>query len=314
MAAGSRLLEGDTSHREGLDEGLSRPRHCRLSPLRCGPRCERLGKDVALTPIADAIEANLGRRPTQLSADAGYCSDANLAALEGRGIDAYVAPGRAKHASAGEGGGARIAAMREKIKAGGHGSPYRLRKQLPEPVFGQIKQARGFCQFLLRGVEKVAAEWGCPDRPGQSGQEAIPVWFNPSRMHIWTRLEPSAIGKTGYGVYPDGMVEQDGQVGQLLKKLDDLGIAKDTIVIYTSDNGAEVFSWPTAAPRHSGARRIPTGRAPIERRRWCAGFGVSIASAVRWVTRYNTGQISPSPSGGDRRSGRIEGSATICSA
>ena len=113
-----------------------------------------------LTPIADAIQANLGRKPTQLSADAGYCSDANLAALEERGIDAYIAPGRAKHASAGEGGGARIAAMREKIKAGGHHSPYRLRKQLPEPVFGQIKQARAFRQFLLRGVERVAAEWG----------------------------------------------------------------------------------------------------------------------------------------------------------
>ena len=113
-----------------------------------------------LTPIADAIEANLGKKPTQLSADAGYCSDANLAAMEEREIDAYIAPGRAKHAGEGEGGGARLAAMREKIKAGGHASPYRLRKQLPEPVFGQIKQARGFRQFLLRGVEKVAAEWG----------------------------------------------------------------------------------------------------------------------------------------------------------
>jgi Transposase DDE domain len=49
--------------------------------------------------------------------------------------------------------------MRAKIKAGGHASPYRLRKQLPEPVFGQIKQARGFRQFLLRGFEKVRAEW-----------------------------------------------------------------------------------------------------------------------------------------------------------
>src|SRR5271156_553475 len=54
----------------------------------------------------------------------------------------------------------RVEARRAKIKAGGHASPYRLRKQLPEPVFGQIKQARGFRQFLLRGVEKVAAEWG----------------------------------------------------------------------------------------------------------------------------------------------------------
>ena len=51
-------------------------------------------------------------------------------------------------------------------------------------------------------------------------------------------------GKTGLGIYPDGMVEHDGQVGQLLKKLDDLGIADNTIVIYTTDNGAETFSWP----------------------------------------------------------------------
>jgi hypothetical protein len=86
--------------------------------------------------------------------------DANLAALERRDVDAYIAPGRAQHPGEGEGGGARIAAMREKIRAGGHDSPYRLRKQLPEPVFGQIKQARGCRQFLLRGVEKVAAEWG----------------------------------------------------------------------------------------------------------------------------------------------------------
>ncbi len=113
-----------------------------------------------LAPMADAIRANLGKKPAQLSADAGYCSDANLAAMEDREIDPYIAPGRAKHAADGEGGGARVAAMREKIKAGGHASPYRLRKQLPEPVFGQIKQARGFRQFLMRGVAKAAAEWG----------------------------------------------------------------------------------------------------------------------------------------------------------
>ncbi len=113
-----------------------------------------------LTPLIDAVMANMSKKPRQLSADAGYCSNANLAALEERGIDAYLAPGRAKHAAEGEGGGERIAAMREKIKADGHESPYRLRKQLPEPVFGQIKAARGFRQFLLRGIEKVASEWG----------------------------------------------------------------------------------------------------------------------------------------------------------
>ena len=70
------------------------------------------------------------------------------------------------------------------------------------------------------------------------------VWFNSTRMHIWTHLKPSSQDKTGLGIYPDGMVEHDGQVGELLKKLDDLGIANNTIVIYTTDNGAEAFSWP----------------------------------------------------------------------
>ena len=65
-----------------------------------------------LAPIADAIEANLFKKPARLSADAGYCSDANLAALERREIDASIAPGRAKHAAEGEGGGAEKAAAR----------------------------------------------------------------------------------------------------------------------------------------------------------------------------------------------------------
>jgi transposase len=139
-----------------------------------------------LIPMTDAVEINLGRKPEQLSADAGYCSEANLEALETREIDGYVATGRARDAVAGHVKGeaaaapgvpeplsaskpqteptpaaapSRVEAMRAKIKAGGHASPYRLRKQLPEPVFGQIKQARGFRQFLLRGFEKVRAEW-----------------------------------------------------------------------------------------------------------------------------------------------------------
>ena len=70
------------------------------------------------------------------------------------------------------------------------------------------------------------------------------AWFNSTRMHIWTRLKRESQGKTGLGLYPDGMVEHDAQVGQLLKKLDDLGIANNTIVIYTTDNGAETFTWP----------------------------------------------------------------------
>ena len=70
------------------------------------------------------------------------------------------------------------------------------------------------------------------------------VWFNSTRMHIYTHLKPESQGKTGMGLVADGMTEFDGMVGQLLKKLDDLGIAENTIVIWTTDNGAEVFSWP----------------------------------------------------------------------
>ncbi|MFK8402350.1 arylsulfatase [Pseudomonas sp. BGr12] len=70
------------------------------------------------------------------------------------------------------------------------------------------------------------------------------VWFNTTRMHIWTHLKPESQGKTGIGIYPDGMVEHDGQVGELLKKLDELGIADNTIIVYTTDNGAQKVSWP----------------------------------------------------------------------
>ena len=63
-------------------------------------------------------------------------------------------------------------------------------------------------------------------------------------MHVFTHLKPSSVGKTGHGLYPDGMVELDGYVGQLLKKLDDLGVSDNTIVVFTTDNGAEVVSWP----------------------------------------------------------------------
>jgi arylsulfatase len=67
---------------------------------------------------------------------------------------------------------------------------------------------------------------------------------NSTRMHIYTHLKASSQSKTGLGSEADGMVEHDGMVGQLLKQLDDLGITDNTIVIYTTDNGAEEFSWP----------------------------------------------------------------------
>ena len=78
-------------------------------------------------------------------------------------------------------------------------------------------------------------------------QRASTPWFcyfNSTRMHIYTHLKKESQGKTGLGLYPDGMVETDGHVGELLKLIDDLGVADNTIVVYTTDNGAEVFTWP----------------------------------------------------------------------
>ena len=87
------------------------------------------------------------------------------------------------------------------------------------------------------------------------------LWWNSTRMHIYTHLKKESKGKTGLGVYPDGMVEHDGHVGQLLDKLKELGLEDNTIVMYSTDNGAEVFAGPTAARRPSAARRTRTGKA-----------------------------------------------------
>ena len=69
-------------------------------------------------------------------------------------------------------------------------------------------------------------------------------WMNTTRMHVFTHLKPESQGVTGRGIYADGMVELDGYVGQLLDKVDKLGIADNTIVIFTTDNGAEVCTFP----------------------------------------------------------------------
>jgi arylsulfatase len=91
--------------------------------------------------------------------------------------------------------------------------------------------------------EFVAAALDFIDRKHKEGTPWF-CYFNPTRMHVFTHLKPASKGKTGLGLYPDGMVELDGYVGQLLDKLDQLGIADDTIVVFTTDNGAEVLSWP----------------------------------------------------------------------
>jgi arylsulfatase A-like enzyme len=70
------------------------------------------------------------------------------------------------------------------------------------------------------------------------------LWWNSTRMHIFTHLKDESDGKTGLGIYADGMVEHDGHVGLVLAKLKELGIEDNTIVMYSTDNGAEAFTWP----------------------------------------------------------------------
>jgi arylsulfatase A-like enzyme len=106
------------------------------------------------------------------------------------------------------------------------------------------------------------------------------VWMNTTRMHVWTHLKPASAGKTGLGLYPDGMVELDGYVGQLLKKLDDLGIADNTIVVFTTDNGAEVFSYPDGGQTPFRGEKA-TG--------WEGGFRVPMV--IRWPGVIKPGTI-----------------------
>ncbi len=107
------------------------------------------------------------------------------------------------------------------------------------------------------------------------------VWFNSTRMHIFTRLKPESVGVTGQGLYADGMAEHDGHVGQLLDKLDTLGIADNTIVMYSTDNGAELMLWP------DGGYTIFRGE---KNTNWEGGYRVPMM--VRWPARIKGNQVS----------------------
>jgi arylsulfatase len=110
---------------------------------------------------------------------------------------------------------------------------------------GKIEDTGPLTRKRMETVDEefLAAALNFMDRQQKAGKPFF-LWFNSTRMHIFTHLKAESQGKTGQGLYPDGMVEHDGMVGQLLKKLDDLGITNDTIVVYGTDNGAEVMSWP----------------------------------------------------------------------
>ncbi|HSE41616.1 MAG TPA: arylsulfatase [Acidobacteriota bacterium] len=107
------------------------------------------------------------------------------------------------------------------------------------------------------------------------------LWWNSTRMHIWTHLKEASEGKTGLGIYPDGMVEHDAMVGQILDKLKELGLEENTIVMYSTDNGAEKMSWPDG------------GASPFRGEKntnWEGGYRVPCA--IRWPGVIKPGTIS----------------------
>jgi transposase len=125
-----------------------------------------------LMPMLATMEEQSGQRPDDVLADSGYCSEKNLEALDSeenpqRRIDGYIATERQKHDEYKEPcpkgplpkGATRVDRMRRKLKTKAGKAVYAARKAIVEPVFGQIKQARGFRQFLLRGIDKVRGEW-----------------------------------------------------------------------------------------------------------------------------------------------------------
>jgi len=108
-------------------------------------------------------------------------------------------------------------------------------------------------------------------RDSQKAGKPFFLWWNSTRMHIWTRLKAQSQGKTGLGLYPDGMVEHDAMVGEVLDALDQLGLAENTIVMYSTDNGAEKFTWPDG------------GQSPFRGEKntnWEGGYRVPCA--IRW--------------------------------
>ena len=128
--------------------------------------------------------------------------------------------------------------------------------------------------------EVTSAALGFMDKAKKDGKPFF-VWWNSTRMHIFTHLKAASEGKTGLGIYADGMVEHDAMVGQLLAKLKELGIENNTIVMYSTDNGAETFTWP------DGGTTMFRGE---KNTNWEGGYRVP--TTIRWPGVVKPGTIN----------------------
>jgi arylsulfatase len=156
-----------------------------------------------------------------------------------------------------------------------------------DPVFGSVGKQRieNTGPLNTKRMETVNDEFTNAaidfiERSVKSGKPFF-AWVNSTRMHIFTHLKPESVGRTGLGTYPDGMVEHDADVGRLLDKIDSLGIADNTIVMYSTDNGPECFSWPDG------------GTSPFRGEKdtnWEAGWRVP--TLIRWPNVIKPGSRS----------------------
>jgi transposase len=161
----SRMLKGADGFVQGYNTQIA------VEPvfqLIVGQRVTQAANDKQqMVPLVEAIEKQSGQKPEGVLADNGYCSDENLKYLARKRMEGFVATGKQKHSQRREPckrgplprEASRVERMERKLETKVGAAVYATRKFIVEPVFGQIKQARGFRQFLLRGIEKVRGEW-----------------------------------------------------------------------------------------------------------------------------------------------------------
>ena len=161
----SRMLKGSDGFLQGYNTQIA------VEPvfqLIVGQRVTQAANDKQqMVPLVEAIEEQSGQKPEGVLADNGYCSDENLKYLARKRMEGFVATGKQKHGERREPcprgplprEASRVERMERKLETKVGAAVYATRKWIVEPVFGQIKQARGFRQFLLRGIEKVRGEW-----------------------------------------------------------------------------------------------------------------------------------------------------------
>ena len=161
----SRILKGPDGFVQGYNTQIA------VEPvfqLIVGQRVTQAANDKQqMVPLIETIEEQSGQKPEEVLADNGYCSDENLKYLARRRMEGFVATGKQKHGERRKpcprgplpGEASRVERREQKLETKVGAAVYATRKFIVEPVFGQIKQARGFRQFLLRGIAKVRGEW-----------------------------------------------------------------------------------------------------------------------------------------------------------